>query len=199
MLTLSSVARIALYLLLINSLTAKVFAQEEASKMSTEDTTSGLLNHTLTSLSPKGSINLQKEYAGKVILAVNTASACGYTPQYAELEKLYQKYKDQGLAVLGFPSDDFNQEPKAGDELVTFCKLKYDVTFPIFKKSAVTGANANAFYQQLIANTQGQAPRWNFYKYLIDSDQKVVGFYPSQEKPLGGELEQKIQSLLYTQ
>jgi glutathione peroxidase len=155
-----------------------------------------LLDHTLQGLAPKGEINLQTQYGGKVILAVNTASACGYTPQLSDLEKLYQKYKDKGLAVLGFPSADFNQEPKAGEDIVTFCNLKYGVTFPLFKKSAVTGDKANPFYQALISASQGQQPKWNFYKYLINADQKVVGFFPSQAPVLGGEIETKISALL---
>ncbi len=168
-----------------------------SSATSLAESSSSLLNHTLEMLSPKkGPINLQEAYAGKVILAVNTASGCGFTPQYDGLEELHQKYKDQGLVVLGFPSNDFYQEPKEGDEIVAFCRINYGVSFPIFKKSAVKGSKANAFYKNLAFAYQGKAPKWNFFKYLIDQNQNVVALYPSHEKPLGGQLEQDIKKLL---
>jgi len=158
--------------------------------------TGGLLDHTLERLFPKGNINLKETYEGKVILAVNTASGCGFTPQYDGLEKLHKKYKDQGLVVLGFPSNDFYQESKEGDEIVEFCKINYGVSFPIFKKSSVKGSKANAFYKKLASAYQGKTPKWNFFKYLIDQNQQVVALYPSQEKPLGSQIEKDIKKLL---
>lgn len=160
------------------------------------DASGSLLDHTLERLSPKGIINLQEEYAGKVILAVNTASGCGFTPQYDGLEKLHQKYKDQGLVVLGFPSNDFYQEQKDGDDIVEFCRINFGVSFPIFKKSSVKGSKANVFYKNLASAHNGKAPKWNFFKYLIDQNQEVIALYPSQVKPLGGKLEQDIKQLL---
>lgn len=155
-----------------------------------------LLDFTLPSLSPKGEINLAKAYSGKVILVVNTASACGFTPQFSGLEKLYQKYKDHGFVVLGFPSNDFNQEPKAGEEIIEFCRLKYDVSFPMFKRSSVKGETANPFYQKLISASEGKYPTWNFFKYLVDQNQSVVGVFPSQAKAIGGDIESQITALL---
>ena len=153
---------------------------------------SKLLDHTLAGSEPKGAINLDKSYGGKVILAVNIASACGYTPQLSELEKLYQKYKDKGFVVLGFPSNDFFQERKEDQAIVEFCQLKYGVSFPIFKKSSVKGPDANPFYQELASAAEGQHPKWNFFKYLINQERKLVGVFPSQEKPLNSQLEKQI-------
>lgn len=154
-----------------------------------------LLNHELLPLSQPQKQNLCDAYAGKVILAVNTASACGFTPQFKDLEALYQKYKDQGLVVLGFPSNDFFQEQKDDTAVAEFCKLNFGVTFPMFSKTSVRGKNANPFYQALAAET-GKAPKWNFFKYLIDRQGKVVNVFASTTKPLDSELETQIQTLL---
>lgn len=117
------------------------------------------------------------EYAGKVLLVVNTASQCGYTPQYGGLEALYRKYKARGLVVLGFPSNDFGgQEPGSNREIAAFCVNQYAIDFPMFAKIPVKGKEAHPFYAQL-AKTTGTAPRWNFHKYLIDrSGSKVMSF-----------------------
>jgi glutathione peroxidase len=117
------------------------------------------------------------EYAGKVVLVVNTASQCGYTPQYEGLEALYRKYKRQGLVVLGFPSNDFGgQEPGSNREIAAFCVNQYAVDFPMFAKIAVSGKAAHPFYADL-AKAAGSAPRWNFHKYLVDrSGGKVMSF-----------------------
>jgi len=155
-----------------------------------------LLDYDVERLHPRELINLKELYEGKVILVVNTASACGFTPQYETLEKLYQKYKDDGFIVLGFPSNDFFQERKTGDEIVNFCRVNYGVTFPIFKKSSVRGEKANIFYKRLAAESGDKFPRWNFYKYLIDKNQNVAGFFSSVDKPLGGGIEQEIKTLL---
>jgi glutathione peroxidase len=127
------------------------------------------------------------EYAGKVLLVVNTASECGYTPQYEGLETLYRRYKDRGLVVLGFPSNDFGgQEPGANKEIAAFCVNQYAVDFPMFAK---TELRKNALYSDL-AKTSGQAPRWNFHKYLIDrTGTRVLSFdtrvAPDDEKLVG--------------
>jgi glutathione peroxidase len=107
-------------------------------------------------------------YAGNVLLVVNTASRCGYTPQYDGLEKLYRKYKARGLVILGFPSNDFGaQEPGSAQEIAKFCEQNYGVTFPMFAKTSVSAGAANPFYEGL-ATASGSRPRWNFHKYLVD-------------------------------
>ncbi|MCK6394296.1 glutathione peroxidase [Zoogloea sp.] len=123
------------------------------------------------------------QYGGKVVLVVNTASYCGFTGQYDGLEKMYAKYRDQGLVVVGFPSNDFgSQEPGSNKEIADFCRLTYGVKFPMFAKSDVTGAATNPLYRQL-ASATGERPKWNFHKYLIDrSGQKVLSF-PSTTSP----------------
>lgn len=117
------------------------------------------------------------QYQGKVVLVVNTASYCGFTGQYEGLEKLYAKYKDRGLVVLGFPSNDFgDQEPGSNKEIADFCRLTYGVQFPMLAKTDIAAPKTNAFYKQLIAATDTR-PKWNFHKYLIDrSGSRVESF-----------------------
>jgi len=117
------------------------------------------------------------EFAGKVVLVVNTASQCGYTPQYEGLEALYRKYRGRGLVVLGFPSNDFGgQEPGSNQEIAAFCVSQYAIEFPMFGKSSVRGAQANPLFAEL-ARASGAEPRWNFHKYLVDrSGQQVTSF-----------------------
>ena len=116
------------------------------------------------------------QYTGKVLLVVNTASFCGFTPQYKSLEALYSKYKDRGLVVLGFPSNDFSQETGSNKDIADFCESTFGVKFPMFTKTGVKGDGASPLFKQLIAKT-GTTPRWNFYKYLISRDgTKVVSF-----------------------
>jgi glutathione peroxidase len=123
------------------------------------------------------------QYAGKVVLVVNTASYCGYTNQYEGLEKLYAKYSKQGLVVLGFPSNDFGkQEPGTSKEIADFCYNTYGVKFPMFSKSSVAGAHANPLHANLIKLT-GKEPKWNFTKYLIDRNGKVLEYFPSKVTP----------------
>ncbi len=136
------------------------------------------------------------DYAGKVVLVVNTASQCGYTPQYEGLEALYKRYQKRGLVIVGFPSNDFGgQEPASNREVAEFCKLNYGVSFPMFEKSAVTAAKANPLYAAL-AQKGGGAPRWNFHKYLIDrSGNRVMG-YGSSIAPEDSKLVREIEKLL---
>jgi glutathione peroxidase len=122
------------------------------------------------------------QYAGRVVLVVNTASYCGYTPQYKGLEALYDKYKARGLVVLGFPSNDFEQEKGSNKEIAEFCENTFGVRFPMFGASHVKGPDANAFYRQL-ARATAIAPEWNFYKYLIARNGTVLAAYPSQVAP----------------
>lgn len=142
-----------------------------------------------------GSENLCQNYAGKVVLVVNTASRCGYTPQFEGIEKLYKTYKDEGLVVLGFPSDQFRQEEATDESIAKFCSTNYGVSFPMYSKTKVDGADANPFYKQLKAST-GEAPAWNFNKYLISRDGKVLGHYASDVTPSNPELLKAIQTEL---
>jgi glutathione peroxidase len=123
------------------------------------------------------------QYAGKVVLVVNTASYCGFTGQYEGLEALYAKYQARGLVVLGFPSNDFGkQEPGSSKDIADFCFNTYGVKFPMFAKSVVSGANRSAFYASL-AKATGKLPQWNFHKYLIDRRGQVIASYPSDMSP----------------
>ncbi|RYX93062.1 MAG: glutathione peroxidase [Comamonadaceae bacterium] len=116
------------------------------------------------------------QYSGKVVVVVNTASFCGFTSQYEGLEKLHATYKDKGLVVLGFPSNDFSQETGSNKDIADFCANTFGVKFPMFVKSSVSGKDANPLFRQLAAKT-GTTPRWNFYKYVIGRDgQEVVSF-----------------------
>ena len=136
--------------------------------------------------------------AGKAVLVVNTASACGYTPQYQGLQELWQTYCDRGLVVLGVPSNDFGaQEPGSDSEIETFCTTKFQVDFPMTKKQTVIGADAHPFYQW-IASSLGEdvAPKWNFHKYLIGPDGALAGTFPSKVEPMSDEMKSQIEALL---
>ena len=139
-----------------------------------------------------------KAFAGKAILVINTASACGYTPQYAGLQALWQKYRDRGLVVLGVPSNDFGaQEPGTETEIQAFCDTRFHVDFPMTAKQTVIGGDAHPFYRW-IAATAGEdaAPKWNFHKYLIGPDGGLVGIFPSKVDPLSVDLTGQIDDLL---
>lgn len=155
------------------------------------------LNFTFPRLQDDAPQNLC-QYAGKVVLVVNTASYCGFTPQYEGLEALYAKYRTRGLVVLGFPSNDFSQEPGSEKEIADFCYNTYGVKFPMLGKSHVRGGDANPMYA-LLAKQTGTAPKWNFYKYLIGRDGQVVASYGSRTRPDDKELVAKIESLLGAQ
>ena len=123
------------------------------------------------------------QYTGKVVLVVNTASYCGFTGQYKGLESLYSRYQGRGLVVLGFPSNDFGrQEPGSAKEIAAFCENTFGVKFPMFSKTAVLGPQAHPLYRQLATRT-GEAPGWNFHKYLIDRQGQVVRSFSSQTEP----------------
>jgi glutathione peroxidase len=133
------------------------------------------------------------EYAGKVVLVVNTASECGYTPQYDGLEALYRKYRDRGLVVLGFPSNDFGgQEPGSNREIAAFCVNQYAIDFPMFAK---TELGTNPLYAEL-ARATGAKPRWNFHKYLVDRSGKQVQSFDARVEPNDPKLASAIEKLL---
>jgi glutathione peroxidase len=171
--------------------------EERPSKDEPAPTDPYVLGHTMKDIDGKD----QKldQYKGKVVLIVNVASNCGYTRQYAGLEALYQKYKDRGLVVLGFPSNDFGgQEPGSESEIKQFCTSKYGVTFPMFAKIRVLGGKAHPLFKQL-ASQKGDAggePKWNFNKYLVDREGKAVEHLESGMKPDSEELARKIENLL---
>lgn len=135
------------------------------------------------------------QYSGKVVVVVNTASFCGFTPQYQGLEALYAKYKDKGLVVLGFPSNDFSQENGSNKEIADFCENTFGVKFPMFTKTSVTGKDANPLFRQLAAKT-GTTPRWNFYKYVIARDGSNVTSFNSRADPAGQPFIQEIEKQL---
>lgn len=169
-----------------------VFASEKQT-VATDKPLDGVVVRTLNG---KKLVNLQDTYKGKVLLIVNTASKCGYTPQYDGLEKLYAKYKRQGLVVLGFPSNDFaNQEPGSEKQIQDFCRLTYGVKFPMFAKTRVRKFAADPLYQRLAA-AAGEYPEWNFHKYLLDRNGNLAGSYTSDTRPDNESLNRKIESLL---
>jgi glutathione peroxidase len=137
-------------------------------------------------------------WRGRPVLIVNTASYCGYTPQYRDLEALWQRYRGRGLVVLGVPSNDFgDQEPGSEAEIKAFCTSRFEVDFPLAQKCRVLGADAHPFYRW-VAETLGEAgtPRWNFHKYLIGPDGALVGVWPSQVAPGDRRITAEIESLL---
>ena len=136
------------------------------------------------------------QFRGKVLLIVNTASECGYTPQYDGLEKLYRRYRDKGFVVLGFPANDFGgQEPGSNKEIAQFCRVNYGITFPVFAKTTVIGANANPLFRELTAKT-GKPPRWNFHKYLVDRGGQPVAAFESAVEPDDRQVTSQIEKLL---
>jgi glutathione peroxidase len=154
-----------------------------------------VLKHTFKRLQDEAPQDLC-QYAGKVVLVVNTASYCGYTKQYEGLERIYAKYSAKGLVVLGFPSNDFGkQEPGSSKEIADFCYNTYGVKFPMFSKSVVSGSNPNPLHASLIKIT-GKEPKWNFTKYLIGRDGKVIEHFPSKVEPEDKDVIGKIEKAL---
>jgi glutathione peroxidase len=135
------------------------------------------------------------QYAGKVVLVVNTASFCGYTKQYTGLEALHAKYGGRGLVILGFPSNDFKQEAASSKEIADLCYNTYGVKFPMFAPSVVSGKDANPLFATLAKST-GKAPAWNFSKYLIGRDGKVIDYFPSKISPNDEILTTRIEQAL---
>jgi glutathione peroxidase len=167
-----SVAAVALVLM----------APASAAESATGDACPAVLNYTFNRLQT-GKPESLCQFRGKVLLIVNTASYCGYTHQYEGLEALYRRYKSRGLVVVGFPSNDFGaQEPGSNREIAEFCRLTYGVEFPMFEKTSVTSLKTNPLYATLVART-GQAPQWNFHKYLVDRNGNRVESFGSKVEP----------------
>ncbi len=155
-----------------------------------------LLDHDVRRLNSDEVVNLKEAYAGKVVLVVNTASKCAFTGQYEGLEALYAQYRDRGLVVLGFPSNDFGgQEPGTEQQIRDFCRLTYSVKFPMFAKTRVRKGDADPFFEGL-AETAGRYPKWNFHKYLIGRDGRLVDDYLSFTSPQSGAVVNAIERLL---
>jgi glutathione peroxidase len=152
------------------------------------------LDHSMRKLHSKENVNLCEVQAGKPMLVINTASHCGYTPQFKGLEALYQQYRDRGLTLVGFASDDFRQEAKDEAKAAEVCYVNYGVTFTMIAPSHVKGPNANPIFSELAEQTQ--APSWNFNKYLVDGSGKVVEHFGSNTSPDSKVLQAAIESVL---
>ena len=153
-----------------------------------------VLQHTVLRLQDEKPQNLC-QYAGQVVVVVNTASFCGFTPQYKGLEALYAKYKDRGLVVLGFPSNDFSQEPDSNAKIADFCENTFGVKFPMFVKTTVRGNDALPLFKQLAEQT-GTTPKWNFYKYVISRNGKDIKSFSSMTGPQDKSFVQEIEKQL---
>ncbi|MEK9784954.1 MAG: glutathione peroxidase [Gammaproteobacteria bacterium] len=177
----------AAVLFLISALSLSAFADG--------GTCSVNLDFTKRYLASDESVRLCDAYSDKVLLIVNTASYCGFTSQFEGLEALQKKYADRGFSVLGFPSNDFFQDPRSEEKIREFCDLTYEVKFPMFEKSKVAKRHAEPLYEAL-GKEAGQFPKWNFHKYLLDKQGHVVGSFGPTVAPDNGELIEKIESLL---
>ena len=157
---------------------------------------SSLLDYNFRKLASSEEVNLCEAYSGKVLLVVNTASKCGFTYQYEGLEKLHDEYSEEGLMVLGFPSNDFRgQEPGTEEEIKDFCRLTYGVEFPMFEKITVKKGEAHPFYNDL-ADSAGTHPKWNFHKYLIGRDGELITDFSTRTKPYDDDVISAIEGAL---
>ncbi len=159
---------------MISLLSAPVFSAQQCPEV---------LKHMKRKLNSQEVVNMCEEFSGKAVLFVNTASKCGYTPQFESLETLYDNYKNQGLVVVGFPSNDFKQEFSDESDTAEVCELTYGVTFPMFEPLSVRGKDADPLFAKL-AEMTGKSPKWNFNKYLMNTDGSVVTHYGSRVDPL---------------
>lgn len=165
------------------SLLGLLGCQQKTIKVPIVDGCPATLNHRVRQLNDNKQVDLCQAYKGKVVLIVNTASKCAFTGQYEDLEALYAKYKDRGLVVLGFPSNDFaQQEPGSEQQVQQFCRLTYGVKFPMFAKTHVKKGMADPLYQTL-GKLTGTYPKWNFYKYLLDRKGNIVDVSSSLTNP----------------
>ena len=172
--------------------------QPEGERMNVETSPDAyVLDHTLHRIT--GERESLEKYKGKVILMVNVASKCGYTPQYEQLEAIYRQYKDDGFVVLGFPANNFRgQEPGSNEEILEFCTEKFDVTFPMFEKIEVIGEETNPLYLDLAGQPEpiGGPPEWNFTKFLVDRDGNVVARFDTKVRPDDEKVIQLIEELI---
>ena len=181
----------SIYALIVVALVALASAAPSAAA---ESPCPSVLDHKLVTLQDEPVSLCQ--FRGKVLLIVNTASECGYTPQYEGLEKLYRRFRDKGFAVLGFPANDFGgQEPGSNKQIAQFCQVNYGITFPMFAKTSVVGANAHPLFHELAAKT-GKPPRWNFHKYLLDRAGQPVAAFESAVEPADPRVTAQIEKLL---
>lgn len=154
--------------------------------------------HDFTIESIEGEIINLKDYKNKVVLLVNTASKCGFTPQYSGLQKIYDRYKEDGLVVLGVPSNDFNQELSNDNEVKQFCEIRFGVNFPMTKIQKIRGENAHPLYKWISENISIiGTPRWNFHKYLIGKDGNIINWFSSMTSPSSEGLKNEIEKALY--
>ncbi len=156
--------------------------------------------HAFSAKSIDGKLVNISDYQGQLLLIVNVASKCGFTPQYKDLETLFRKYKDKGFVILGFPSNDFGgQEPASNQDIKKFCKVNYDVTFPLFEKLPVKGAAKQPVYKYLTEQSGSEFTgeiAWNFVKFLVNGEGKVIGRFGSSTKPLDQKIISKIEEQL---
>lgn len=177
---------------LLTTLCALLFGHATSAS---EPDTDALYNHQLKRLHSAEMVDLRERFAGKPMLVINTASFCGFTGQFEGLEALHQRYKDQGLMVVGFPSDDFNQEAGEEAKSAEVCFVNYGVSFDMFSPIHVKGDNAHPLFRE-IARQSGTPPRWNFYKYVIDRDGKVTAAFSSMTSPDSDKLIKAIEAVL---
>ena len=165
---------------------------------STKSISSDKSFHDFTIESISGDDITLANYKDKVVLLVNTASQCGFTPQYAGLQKIYDRYKDDGFVVLGVPSDDFNQELSSDDDVKKFCEIRYGVNFPLTSIQKIKGDGAHPLYKWISGNTSviGQ-PRWNFHKYLISKEGQILNWFSSMTSPTSEGLLKQVEQALY--
>ncbi|WNC67883.1 glutathione peroxidase [Thalassotalea nanhaiensis] len=181
------------------ALTQQVFANNESVETLKDQTLvtthcPEFLNHTIRKLNSKQSIDICQQFQGKTLLIVNTASNCGFTPQFKALEALYQDYKEQGLVILGFPSDNFFQEEDLEKDTAKVCFVNYGVTFPMFNTIEVRGSDAHPIFAHL--GEQTASPYWNFYKYLVSADGKNIQRFNSKTEPQSAHLIKAIEAQL---
>ena len=176
---------------------SSILATQQKEKMAVDQ--KGLYGFTMKTIDGKD--KSLADYKGKVLLVVNVASFCGYTPQYKDLEEVYQKYKEKGFAILGFPANNFGrQEPGTDEEIKTFCETKYNVTFDLFSKISVKGDDQHPLYQYITKDSPFPGDvKWNFQKYLVDKKGNIVAKYPSKVKPTDKEVIQQIEMLMNDQ
>ena len=181
---------------LVASLPAPNFTNQTRVANIQTDSCAGFLRHQVRLLHSERQLDLCKLTADKTVLIVNTASHCGFTPQFKALEALYKKYRQQGLVVLGFPSDDFFQEDDDEKDTAKVCFINYGVTFPMLQTMAVRGSDAHPIFKYLADKTT--SPKWNFYKYLVSIDGQKIKHFNSRVKPDSTEFIQAIEAALFS-